>query len=173
MNKKILGGVSVLAAGGIATGVYLAVPASAGAAQDTAVNAVPAAATAGAAQHPGRHPGRLARLRRAARGVHGQATVRTKNGFAQVSWQRGRLTGVSGSTLTVRSLDGTTWQWTANDKTRVRKDGQKSALSKLAAGDFVVVAGPDGSGGARTARIVVVPKKVPAKATESPAPAHT
>lgn len=169
MNKKILGGVSVLAAGGIATGVYLAAPASAGAAHDTAVNAVPAAATAGAAGHPGR----LVRLRRAARGVHGQATVRTKNGFAQVSWQRGRLTGVSGSTLTVRSLDGATWQWTANDKTRVRKDGRKSAVSTLATGDFVLVAGPDGSGGAHTARIVVVPRKVPAEATRSPAPAHT
>lgn len=167
MNKKILGGVSVLAAGGIATGIYLAVPASAGAAHDTSVNAVPAAAHKGL----GKRPGRRALLR--ARGVHGQATVRTKNGFAQVSWQRGRLTGVSGSTLTVRSLDGTTWQWATNGNTRVRKHGEKSAVAKLAAGDFVVVAGRDGSGGARTARFVVVPKKVPAQATRSPAPAHS
>ena len=170
MNKKVLGGVSVLAAGGIATGIYLAGPASAGGAHDSTVTAVPAAAASNAAKQ---HPGRLARLRRAVRGIHGQATVRTRNGFAQVSWQRGQLTGINGGTLTVRSLDGTTWQWATNGNTRVRKDGQKSSVDKLATGDYVVVAGPDGSGGTRTARVVVVPKKVPPKATQSPAPAHT
>ncbi|MCW2943930.1 MAG: hypothetical protein JWR24_647 [Actinoallomurus sp.] len=165
MNKKALGGVSALAIGVVGTGVYLAVPASAGASNGTATTASTQHAKQNGKQN-GKH------LLRGI-GVHGQATVRTKKGFAQVSWQRGLLTGKSGGTLTVRSLDGTTWQWTTDAKTRVRKDGQKSDLGTLAVHDFVFVAGADGANGSRTAKRVIVPKKVPANATQSPAPAHS
>jgi hypothetical protein len=99
--------------------------------------------------------------------------VRTKKGFVQIGWQRGRLTGKNGGTLTVRSLDGTVWQWQTDGKTRVRKDGQKSATANLATGDYVVLAGTVGPGNKHTARAVIVPKKVPAKATQSPTPAPT
>lgn len=168
MNKKILAGVSALAAGAIGTGVYLASPASAGAPDEAAAQVAAAAASDAPADRPGRHPGRrFARVR----GIHGQATVRTKDGFAQVDWQRGTLTATSGGTLTVRSLDGTTWQWKTDDKTRVRKGGERSEASKLAVGDFVVVAGP--ASGGRTARVVLVPRRVPPRATQSPAPAHS
>ncbi|MCO6011213.1 DUF5666 domain-containing protein [Actinoallomurus purpureus] len=160
MNKKILGGVSALAVGVVGTGVYLAVPASAGASGGS-----PATAAA-----RGKH--RPLRGVRAARGIHGQATVRTKKGFAQVGWQRGRLTATSGGTLSVRSADGVTWQWRTDGNTKVRKDGGKSTLSKLATGDFVFVAGLE-NGGTRTARRVVVPKRVPARETASPAPSHS
>ncbi|GAA4609107.1 hypothetical protein GCM10023195_36390 [Actinoallomurus liliacearum] len=159
MNKKILGGVSALAVGVVGTGVYLAVPASAGPSPSTTTKAAK------------QHPGHRARRVRAVRGIHGQATVRTKKGFAQVDWQRGTLTATSGGTLSVRSVDGTTWQWKTDGTTKVRKDGAKSAVSKLASGDFVVILGRDASG-ARTANRVVVPKKVPAKATTSPTPSH-
>lgn len=165
MNKKVLGGVSALAIGVVGTGVYLAVPASAGAPSTEAAMT----AFQDGDQH-GRHPGR--RLRHGA-GIHGQATVRTKDGFVQITWQRGVLTSTSGGTLGVRSLDGTTWQWKTDGRTRVRKDGRKSDLAGLAAGDFVFVAGTPGAGGSRTARLVLVPKKVPARATQSPAPAHS
>jgi Domain of unknown function (DUF5666) len=164
MNKKILGGVSALAAGVVGTGVYLAVPASAGPSPSH-----PAAAKAGKADKAGKQQPR--RHARAARGIHGQATVRTKKGFAQLDWQRGTLTAVNGGTLTVRSADGVTWQWKTGGATKVRKAGAKSAVAKLAKGDFVVVLGRDASG-TRTAKRVVVPKKVPARATTSPAPSH-
>lgn len=161
MNKKILGGVSALAVGVVGTGVYLAVPAAAGPSPNT-----PARAKA-AGRHPGRHP----RAAHAARGIHGQATVRTKQGFAQVDWQRGTLTAANGGTLSVRSADGVTWQWRTDGTTKVRKTGARSTVSGLAAGDFVVVLGRDASG-TRTARRVIVPKKIPARATASPAPSH-
>jgi hypothetical protein len=165
MNKKILGGASALAIGVVGTGVYLAVPASAGA---------PNGKTAATAkQHDRQHGKQHGKRLRHGRGVHGQATVRTKKGFVQVAWQRGLLTGTSGGTLTVRSLDGTTWQWKTDGTTRVRKSGQKSGLTKLGVNDFVSVAGPAGADGSRTAKRVHVPKKVPAKATQSPAPAHS
>ncbi|WP_433180508.1 hypothetical protein [Actinoallomurus sp. CA-150999] len=160
MDKKIIGGVSAFAIAVVGTGVYLAVPASAGASGHPG-----AKAAAGAKRHPLRGV-------RGARGIHGQATVRTKKGFTQVEWQRGRLTATSGGTLSVRSADGVTWQWKTDDKTRVRKDKAKSTVSQLATGDFVFVAGLD-AGGARTAKRVVVPNKVPAQETASPAPSHS
>lgn len=165
MNKKILGGASALAVGVIGAGVYLASP---GTHVASAAAATPDGSAATA--HPakaGRHPAR--RLRRAP-GVHGQATVRTRNGFVQVDWQRGTLTATGGGTLSVRSADGTTWQWKTDGSTRVRKNGRRADVGALASGDFVVVVGRDGGSGARTARWVIVPKRVPAKATSSPAP---
>ncbi|MEV0403823.1 DUF5666 domain-containing protein [Actinoallomurus sp. NPDC050550] len=163
MNKKIIGGVSAFAIAVVGTGVYLAVPASAGASGHPGVKAADGAKG---------HPMRGVRGFRGIRGVHGQATVRTKKGFAQVDWQRGRLTATSGGTLSVRSADGVTWQWKTDDKTRVRKDKAKSTVSQLATGDFVFVAGLD-AGGARTAKRVVVPNKVPAQETASPTPSHS
>ncbi|GAB2823426.1 hypothetical protein GCM10027176_29790 [Actinoallomurus bryophytorum] len=169
MNKKVLGGVSALAIGVVGTGVYLAVPASAGSPQ-----AEPAAASSQQAkQGKQAKQGQKAKQARKRRvGVHGDATVRTKKGFVQVTWQRGVLTSTSGGTLSVRSLDGTTWQWKTAKATKFRKDGQKSAAAKLASNDYVLVMGRS-SGGTRTANRVIVPKKVPAKATQSPAPAHS
>ncbi|MFB9839833.1 hypothetical protein [Actinoallomurus acaciae] len=167
MNKKVLGGVSALAIGVVGTGVYLAVPASAGSPQ-----AVPAAASKPKANAEQRQQARKALRRRV--GVHGDATVRTKkNGFVQVTWQRGVLTAKSGSTLTVRSLDGTTWQWQTAKGTKFHKDGQKADLSKLSVNDFILVYGRAGAGNARTANRVFAPKKVPAKATQSPTPQHS
>jgi hypothetical protein len=162
VNKKVLGGVSALAVGVVGTGVYLAVPASAGSPQ-----AEPAAATSPQAK-PGQQAKRARALLRRRAGVHGEATVRTKKGFVQVGWQRGVLTSTSGGTLSVRSLDGTTWQWKTDKTTKVRKDGQRTTVAKLAANDYVVVLGRPG-GGSRTANRVIVPKKVPAKATQAPA----
>ncbi|WP_433465830.1 hypothetical protein [Spirillospora sp. CA-128828] len=147
-RKTIAAGVG--AAGLLGLGLYLAVPAS-------AANPTPSPSrTAHAGKgDPGRgHPFRRAR---ALRGVHGEATVRRKDGFHLATWQRGKITAVSSTGLTVRSDDGVSWTWTAGDKTRVRKNGEKSAIKALANGDQVLVAG-ERSGTTRTARLVRVPK---------------
>jgi hypothetical protein len=172
VNKKVLGGVSALAIGVVGTGVYLAVPASAGSPQ-----AEPAAASSQQAKQgkQAKQAKQGQKARKAVRrrvGVHGDATVRTKKGFVQVTWQRGVLTSTSGGTLSVRSLDGTTWQWKTATATKFRKDGQKAAVAKLASNDYVLILGRS-SGGTRTANRVIVPKKVPAKATQSPTPSHS
>jgi hypothetical protein len=171
VNKKVLSGVSTLAIGVVGTGVYLAVPASAGSpqAQPAASSSQPKAKQG----QKGKQAARRKALRRRA-GVHGQATVRTKkNGFVQVTWQRGVLTAKSGSGFTVRSLDGTTWQWQTAKGTKFHKDGSKADLSKLAVNDFVLVYGRAGAGNSRSANQVFAPKKVPAKATQSPTPQHS
>lgn len=90
-------------------------------------------------------------------GVHGEATVRRKDGFHVAVWQRGKITAVAGTSLTVQSEDGASWTWTTNDKTIVRKNGDKAEVKSLANGDRVVVAG-ERSGDTRGARMVRVPK---------------
>lgn len=139
-----------------------------GAAGDTGDSAAPEDTAAPGGRHPRlvRHP---LRARRFFRGVHGTATVRIKDGgFAQVAWQRGQVTAVSGNNLTVRSADGTTWQWVANGDSKVRRHGDKASVSQLAANDWVFVIGTvDGS--TRTIRAAVVPRRVP-KNAPTPAP---
>ncbi|TDD35251.1 hypothetical protein E1287_14155 [Actinomadura sp. KC06] len=161
-RKTIAAGVG--AAGLLGLGLYIAVPAA-------AADPSPSPSKSGTKTyqgdgpqgqkwrdgkgHPGkRHPHRHVRP---FRGVHGEATVRRKDGFHLATWQRGKITALSATTLTVRSDDGASWTWTANANTRVSKNGEKSALTSLAAGDQVLVAG-ERSGDTRNARIVRVPK---------------
>ncbi|MDL4816981.1 DUF5666 domain-containing protein [Actinomadura opuntiae] len=150
-NRKTLAA-GVGAAGLLGLGLYLAVPAAA----NSPSPSPSATTTASPKAHPG-HGKRLAPLRRV-RGVHGEATVRRKDGFHLADWQRGKITGISGTALTVRSADGATWTWTTNSDTRVRKDGGKSTLSALTTGAQVFVLG-ERSGDTRTAKLVREPKK--------------
>lgn len=188
MKKLVIGSAfAALAAGVVGTGVYLGSshPASADTELAAASEQVAGQVVGGdpvdaapSGQQPNRNPHqplRLHRIRRLARriGVHGEASVRTRNGFVQIAWQRGVVTGRNGDNLTVRSLDGTVWQWTASGTTRVRKDGKKAAVANLATNDFVVIAGREPSEDQHTAGAVVVPRKVPAKATQTPTPAPT
>ncbi|NKZ07911.1 DUF5666 domain-containing protein [Actinomadura latina] len=150
-TKTIAAGLG--AAGILGVGLYLAVPASAA---DPSPS--PSASPTQYRDHPG-HPGKghpFLRAR-ALRGVHGEATVKRKDGFHLATWQRGKITSVSSTGLTVRSDDGASWTWTANGDTRVRKDGGQAALKDLANGEQVLVAG-ERSGETRTARLVRVPK---------------
>ncbi|WP_214414941.1 DUF5666 domain-containing protein [Sphaerisporangium fuscum] len=115
------------------------------------------------ADDPGRSPADRPRLRLAQRrglaGVHGEATVRQRDGgFATYGWQRGEVTAASTGSLTVKSADGVSWTWTVTSDTRVRKNGAKSTASALAQGDTVFVLGQPGGAG-RTALGVVVPKR--------------
>ena len=121
---------------------------------------------------PGERPGRLRhplRARRFFRGVHGEATVRTKDGFRQAAWQRGQVTAVSGNRLTIRSADGASWQWVGDNNTKIRRHGEKASLSQLAANDWVFVIGTV-NGSTRTIRAAVAPKRVPRNATAAPSP---
>ncbi|MFI0410460.1 DUF5666 domain-containing protein [Actinomadura sp. 3N508] len=159
-RKTIAAGVG--AAGVLGLGLYLAVPASA---------ADPSPSPKKTTAHPGDgprgkwhdrkgHPGKRQHPHRHARpfrGVHGEATVRRKDGFHLATWQRGKITAVSATTVTVRSDDGVSWTWTANANTRVRKNAEKSTLKALASGDQVLVVG-ERSGDTRNARLVHVPK---------------
>ncbi|MGH3243828.1 MAG: DUF5666 domain-containing protein [Spirillospora sp.] len=166
-RKTIAAGVG--AAGLLGLGLYIAVPAAANPSPSPSPSA--RSGSGSATTHPdGRRPRGKAhdgkgypgkwhprRNARPFRGVHGEATVRRKDGFHIATWQHGKITAVSSTTVTVLSTDGASWTWTANADTRVRKNREKSELKALATGDQVLVAG-ERSGTTRTARMIHVPK---------------
>lgn len=84
---------------------------------------------------------RLPRLRLLG-GIHGQVTFKAKSGFRTFAFERGSVQSVSGSTMTVRAADGTTWTWHLVKGSVVRQAGSKVAAGKLSAGEQVLVAGP-------------------------------
>ncbi|MFC4912527.1 DUF5666 domain-containing protein [Actinomadura gamaensis] len=155
-NKKTMAA-GIAAAALLGTGLYAAVPAF-------AANPSPSASPSSRPSEPGKghhgrdghgHRGRFAGIR----GVHGEATVKAKdNTFKLVDWQRGQVTGKTGTTLTVKSADGAVWTWTIDAKTRVRKDRAKSNLGAVANGDQVAVFGTR-NGDTRTAVAIRDPQK--------------
>ncbi|MFI6522173.1 hypothetical protein ACIBF1_41955 [Spirillospora sp. NPDC050679] len=160
-NKKTVAA-GIGTAGLLGLGLYVAVPAMA----DPSPSPSPTASE-NRQPHDRRHgegrpgdgKGRHKMARRGGMGVHGEATVKTRDGkFALRTWQRGQITAKSGASLTVKSEDGVTWQWTTDGKTRVGKKGAKSSPAQLANGDQVMVMGQR-EGDTRTAKFVRVPKK--------------
>jgi hypothetical protein len=89
--------------------------------------------------------------------LHGQVTVKTKDGTKTVAVQRGTVTAVSATSLTVKSTDGFTQTWALNDDTKVRADQKQSDRSAVKTGEELGVAGAM-SGNTSTARLVVIPK---------------
>jgi ABC-type transport system substrate-binding protein len=116
--------------------------------------------------------GRLGRLRLLIRGEHGQVTVRAKGGTTRtLAFERGKVTAVSGTAVTVAAADGTTWTWHLVADSVVRQGGQKVSASRLAAGQQVFAGGPVVNG-TDDARLIVIRPPVPAgAAAPSTAPA--
>jgi hypothetical protein len=143
-------GAAVLAAGGAATAAVA--DSGTGGAPVTAAPATAATASAAAAS-PAAH---TFRERRNARAIHGEFVVRTADGYRTVDVQRGRVTAVSGSSLTVRSDDGFTGSYSVTGDTVVHHGKEKVDISTVKVGDKVrVVARVDG--GTHTALRVFVP----------------
>ncbi len=134
------------------TGVAVAAEQSRGAGGSNTASAASAASGSSAGLGP------AARLRRLGdRVVHGEATVRTKDGYQVFDTQLGTITSLSATSLTARSSDGFTQTWTLSADTVVRKDGSKVEQSALAVGDTVRLVGPAGTGSASpSAHLVVV-----------------
>ena len=107
------------------------------------------------------------------RGIDGQLTFRGQGGTIRtVAFQRGIIQSVSGSDVTVRAADGSTWTWVVVTNTVVRESGSKTTASALASGEPVWVGGPVVSG-AKDARLIVIrpPSGSSASSSASPSPA--
>jgi hypothetical protein len=103
---------------------------------------------------------RLARVRLLVRGIHGQFTYQTKKGPRTLAFERGTIQAVTGTTVTVKASDGTTWTWHLVGNTVVRQrtnqpGDKKVATSSLSVGQRVFVGGPVVSG-ADNARLIVI-----------------
>jgi ABC-type transport system substrate-binding protein len=99
------------------------------------------------------------RLRYAFRNtLHAEAVVQTDEGTKTVVAQRGTVTAVNGTSITVKSTDGFTLTWTISDKTTVIVKRVKGQIGDVSVGTQVGVAGAK-DGNATNARLVVVPVK--------------
>jgi hypothetical protein len=95
------------------------------------------------------------------RTLHGRFVVRTKPGHtATVDIQRGAITAVSPTSLTLTSSDGVAETYVLTGKTKIRSHGRAFPAGQLAVGDrgLVVAIETDGSKVARAIRGVHVPK---------------
>ncbi|WP_027342769.1 hypothetical protein [Hamadaea tsunoensis] len=88
--------------------------------------------------------------------LHGEAVVQTKNGTVTVAVQRGVITELTDSTVTVKSTDGYTLTWKLGDQLRVVEKRRTVQPSAVAVGLQVAIAGAKEGDGA-VARLLVIP----------------
>jgi hypothetical protein len=124
--------------------------------EDVAPAAADPAPTAGQGQGPrARHP----RLRYAFRNtLHAEAVVQTEEGTKTVVAQRGTVTAIDATSVTVKSSDGFTLTWKIGDQSKVVVNRAKAEFSAVTVGTEVGVAGAK-DGDTATVRLLVVPKK--------------
>ncbi len=111
------------------------------------------APSASAAKHPRRM---LLRRELAGRVEHGEVVVKTKTGDETIDVQRGTVTAISSTSVTVKSSDGFTLTWTLGTPIRVIENRTSVQPSAVTTGLEVGVAGVK-SGGTVTARLILIP----------------
>jgi hypothetical protein len=84
--------------------------------------------------------------------------VRTKDGNRTVVVQRGTVTAITDTSVTVKSTDGFTLTWTYGDKLRVVEHRATVQPKDVAVGAAVGIAGAK-DGDKAVARLIVIPKK--------------
>jgi hypothetical protein len=100
---------------------------------------------------------RLAVRRALARNVeHGEAVIDTKDGPKTVDIQRGTVTAITDTTITVKSTDGFTLTWTFGSPLHVIEHRDTIQAKDIAVGAKVGVAGAK-QGDTVTATLVVIP----------------
>jgi hypothetical protein len=77
---------------------------------------------------------------------HGQVTVRRGQRDVVLDLQRGTVTAVTPTSISVRSLDGVTSTATVDGSTKVRKDGKPAAIGDVHVGDRAQVVSTQGKG---------------------------
>ena len=130
LTKAAVTGASALALCGLGAGVALAAPST---------TATPVAATASAAHVK-------------YTGEHGEFTGQGK-AHRTIDFQRGTVTSVSGTSMTVRSADGFTQTYAFGPKIKVRKEKQNSTTSQIQTNDRIFVAAVKESDGLRAFRV--------------------
>jgi hypothetical protein len=87
--------------------------------------------------------------------LHGSVTVQGKDGVRTIVVQRGTVTAVTSTGVTVKSTDGFTATWTFGDPLRVVQDKKKAETSALKTGQTIGVAGTQ-SGSTTSARLIAI-----------------
>jgi hypothetical protein len=100
-----------------------------------------------------KHPRLRMKLRKNV--LHGEATVQTKDGVKTIAVQRGTVTAITGTSVTVKSTDGFTQTWTFGPNLSVIEHRATVQPSAVKAGAEIGVAGPH-EGSTYTARLIVL-----------------
>lgn len=87
--------------------------------------------------------------------LHGEVAVQGRDGVKTIVVQRGTVTAVTSTSLTVTSTDGFTATWALGDQLKLVQDRTKVETSALKAGETIGVAGTR-AGGTDTARLAVI-----------------
>ena len=146
--------VAGLAGVGVAFSVYSPTSTAAPAATPSATATGSASPGVPHRRADGRHRGGLGRIA-ARRALHGEFVVKGKDGKpVTVDVQRGQVTAVSATSVSLKSEDGFTATYVVNGDTRVRVGREKSAISAIKAGQQAWVVASK-SGDTATARILV------------------
>jgi hypothetical protein len=88
--------------------------------------------------------------------LHGEAVVQTEDGTKTVVVQRGTVTAIDATSVTVKSADGFTLKWTFGNPIHVVEHRTRVQPSAIAVGTTVGVAGAR-EGDTTLARLIVVP----------------
>jgi hypothetical protein len=90
--------------------------------------------------------------------LHGEAVVKTDDGTKTVVVQRGTVTAIDATSVTVKSTDGFTLTWTFGTPITVIERRSQVQPSAIAVGTQVGLAG-DKAGNSPSARLIVIPNK--------------
>jgi len=119
---------------------------------DTGLAAAPAPSASAAARDHHRGRGRQY-LRKNT--LHGEVTVQGKDGVKTIVVQRGSVTAVTATSVSVKSTDGFTATWTFGDKLKIVQDKKAVAVSAVKTGAEIGVAGTK-DGSADKARLIAI-----------------
>jgi hypothetical protein len=101
----------------------------------------PSASTGPDSATPGKERRRAIRKYLRKNTLHGDITVQGKDGVRTIVVQRGTVTAVTSTGMSVKSTDGYALTWTFGDKLRLVQDRKAVPTSALKAGQEVGVAG--------------------------------
>jgi hypothetical protein len=129
----LVAGAAALAMAGIGGGIAFAADSGPTTTTPTSPGATPSAPSSPHAHHG---------VRRSQGGAmeHGELTVRTKTGDRVIDVQRGQVSAVSATSVTVRSTDGFTATYTVGSASKVRVRKNASTIANVHTGDNVAVA---------------------------------
>jgi hypothetical protein len=88
---------------------------------------------------------------------HGEIVVNTKDGDKTIDVERGTVTAISSTSITVKASDGFSETWVIGSSTKVIKDRAASTPSAVSGGATVGIAGTK-SGDTVTATLIVIPQ---------------
>ena len=129
-------------------------------------------AVAPAAFAPARKARLLERLTHRRRALHGEVTVKTDQGIKTVVFARGKVTAVSGSSLTITSEDNVATTFALNGDTRFGTGFALQSKDDLKVGVQATAAG-EKQGSTVTARRVVVNPNAPPPSKQKAGPTTT